>query len=262
MPETTSSPIQPEQLTVPVPQPKSSNKLLVVALLITTAVLFAGLGAGGYYLLTRNKKEATPTTPERQSCTYNNQAYNDSASFDATDGCNTCLCNNGNVVCTELNCTKESNGTTNDGNEIDPYSGWNTYTNDLLGYTVRYPDDYTLDSSEERCVSLEKGDVLIDIGRNNTDDESDVLFCFRSGIGAYDIDETTVTYTINNETYPITEWYEKVEQEDGTFGNIYGAIKFGEIQNVMWGGEYWGHPKEVFEAERETVTKIIESITW
>ncbi|MCK6509888.1 hypothetical protein L6R29_07990 [Myxococcota bacterium] len=39
-------------------------------------------------------------------CTYDGKKHDDGASFAATDGCNTCTCNKGQVGCTKMNCNK------------------------------------------------------------------------------------------------------------------------------------------------------------
>ena len=38
------------------------------------------------------------------SCIYDGQTYAEGSSFPATDGCNTCSCANGMVMCTEMAC--------------------------------------------------------------------------------------------------------------------------------------------------------------
>ncbi|MCB9644379.1 MAG: hypothetical protein H6728_15005 [Myxococcales bacterium] len=39
-------------------------------------------------------------------CQYNGKPYNDGATFASTDGCNNCTCTKGQVSCTKLNCSK------------------------------------------------------------------------------------------------------------------------------------------------------------
>jgi hypothetical protein len=38
------------------------------------------------------------------TCTYNSLVYHEGDSFPATDGCNTCSCSDGEVVCTLMAC--------------------------------------------------------------------------------------------------------------------------------------------------------------
>jgi len=146
---------------------------------------------------------------------------------------------------------------------------WNTYTNEEIGYTVSYPNEYSLKLSGEKedCIYLKKGDhTSINIGRQSRDNEP--FGCFRTGVGAYEIDYTNQIYTINkrqitvNEWYEHTEWYDDTEEENSKFGIIYG-MKFLDIMQdgTDWGFEYWGEPEE-FKSDRVTVKKILESITW
>ena len=41
---------------------------------------------------------------EMARCEYNGWAYAHAETFDSTDGCNVCSCNDGEVVCTQLAC--------------------------------------------------------------------------------------------------------------------------------------------------------------
>jgi len=54
--------------------------------LIVGAALVVGCAAGG------------------ADCEYDGQTYKPGDSFDATDGCNTCSCDDGAVSCTEIAC--------------------------------------------------------------------------------------------------------------------------------------------------------------
>ncbi len=52
-------------------------------------------------------------TKEAPRCEYGGWAYADKEIFDSTDGCNTCFCHTGEIVCTEEVCNKdELNDTT------------------------------------------------------------------------------------------------------------------------------------------------------
>jgi hypothetical protein len=41
------------------------------------------------------------------TCEYNGETYTEGDSFPSTDGCNTCICSNGIVSCTEIACLNE-----------------------------------------------------------------------------------------------------------------------------------------------------------
>jgi len=97
-----------------IPQPKieskgSSKKLLLIVLWFITAIIFAGLGAFGYWFLTREKQEESKVEPETRTCIYDGKTYASGNSFEATDGCNICFCNDdGQVGCTEMQCITDN----------------------------------------------------------------------------------------------------------------------------------------------------------
>jgi len=71
------------------------------AVIITLATVIIGLASYIYYISNTNKELAN------QRCEYNGWAYADGESFPASDDCNTCICSDGEVVCTEIVCTEE-----------------------------------------------------------------------------------------------------------------------------------------------------------
>lgn len=79
---------------------------LVIILLIGFIVLVIGavLGALGYRQFSMNQ------TPGANKCNYNGVDYEHGADFDAPDGCNTCVCANGAVACTDMACNEEPDG--------------------------------------------------------------------------------------------------------------------------------------------------------
>jgi hypothetical protein len=153
--------------------------------------------------------------------------------------------------------------TTTSSEVPDSYEGWLTYTNDLLGYTMKYPPLYTLDDSNERCVYFRKGVVSLNIGRGYMEDD---FGCFRTGVGAYEIEYTPKNYSVDGNDYAIEEWYEKHECTDSGYGNVYGRLMLGRIlfeeSEVDFGLEYSGCPRDTFNTERGTINKIIESVVW
>jgi len=46
---------------------------------------------------------------EKNRCEYNGWAYAHGESFESSDGCNMCSCNNGEVVCTLMGCDEQLN---------------------------------------------------------------------------------------------------------------------------------------------------------
>jgi len=222
-----TAPASPETPKVPLTKEKQSNSFLGI-ILIFAVFLLTGAAAAVLYLTTKDSKKNTiPANyiPEEKT-----------SSAMSTPGITT---------------------TTSSSQGEDSYEGWETYTNDLVGYSLKYPGNYTITENPtlgKNCVEVSKGTVRIIIGYD------DVMFCFRTGVGAYDIEKTEKTYSINGTTFTVEEWYEKTDQPDGTFGNIYAQLEL--EQSPEFGLEYWGNPKETFEENRTTVTQIIESITW
>lgn len=68
------------------------------AVIITLCTVIVGLASYIFYI----SNTADDSTGNR--CEYNGWAYTDGESFSASDGCNTCTCSNGDIVCTEMAC--------------------------------------------------------------------------------------------------------------------------------------------------------------
>jgi hypothetical protein len=122
--------------------------------------------------------------------------------------------------------TTSTISTTTSSEAPDPYDGWLTYTNNLLGYTLKYPPSYTLNDSNEECVYFNKNVVGLNIGRGYTEED---FGCFRTGVGAYEIEYTPRSYSVRGENYTIQEWYEKHDCTDSGYGNVYGRLMLGKI---------------------------------
>lgn len=96
-----NTPQEKKQETAKPEEKKDSRKPLLILPWTITAISFIGLGIGGYWIFS---KEINKTDPHKQTCTYDEKTYNDGDEFNATDICNKCLCNNGKVICTQLEC--------------------------------------------------------------------------------------------------------------------------------------------------------------
>lgn len=131
------------------PQEKKKSKKGFLLLFLFTALLFGGLGIlGGKMLLCKKTTEE-----KKQTCSFNDITYNDSDTFDANDSCNKCLCNNGEVTCTETACD-------NSVSEVDPYKGWKTYENEVYEYKLMYPSDWEIDTSTAECTDEDNQNVI------------------------------------------------------------------------------------------------------
>lgn len=68
-------------------------------------LLTAGSFAGGFAVYKFYfEDEKVPCDDATYSCIYNGSEYSNGATFDSTDGCNTCSCSDGLVACTEMAC--------------------------------------------------------------------------------------------------------------------------------------------------------------
>ncbi len=72
------------------------------AIIITLCTVIVGLASYIFYL--SNSGDITT----KQRCEYNGWAYADGESFLSIDGCNTCSCSDGEVLCTEMACVENS----------------------------------------------------------------------------------------------------------------------------------------------------------
>lgn len=72
----------------------------IYSLAITLGTIVIGLIS--YILYSEN----IIVKPEVPKCEYNGWAYSDKQTFPSIDECNTCFCDDGEVVCTELDCTE------------------------------------------------------------------------------------------------------------------------------------------------------------
>ncbi len=80
-------------------QDKKENSFLL-GLSITLATILIGLVS---YIVYTN---STPTG--KSLCEYNGWAYSDKDTFQSADGCNQCICSNGETVCTQMECSTPS----------------------------------------------------------------------------------------------------------------------------------------------------------
>ena len=81
---------------------KDDIKPKLQAIIITLCTIIVGLSSYIYYISSINKD------PVNQRCEYNGWAYANGETFPDSDDCNTCICSNGEVVCTEMACIEET----------------------------------------------------------------------------------------------------------------------------------------------------------
>lgn len=145
---------------------RSSKKILLIIFWILTAFLFAALGAGTYYFLTKDKECKGSTDSQQKTCTYNGISYNDGESFDATDGCNTCTCEDGEVACTLMACENGEETPGEDNAPSEDASNFKSIDFDLLGdpsaivqyslsFKAQVPKTATVDESKHKATNTE-----------------------------------------------------------------------------------------------------------
>lgn len=78
---------------------KNKDNSFPVRLSITLGTIVIGLIS--YIVFT------TDFQTEKTRCEYGGWAYSHGESFEATDGCNMCSCNDGEVVCTLMACEQQ-----------------------------------------------------------------------------------------------------------------------------------------------------------
>lgn len=81
-------------------------------IIITLCTVIVGLSSYIFYLSSSKTNDNLP-----QRCEYNGWAYTDEETFPSIDGCNTCVCSEGQVVCTEMACV---NSTTDNSPVCEP----------------------------------------------------------------------------------------------------------------------------------------------
>jgi hypothetical protein len=85
---------------------KKKENSFLLGLSITLGTILVGLIS--YIFFTSN----LPSKNEER-CEYAGWAYAHGETFDSTDNCNVCVCNNGITVCTEMVCTEIPEGDLN-----------------------------------------------------------------------------------------------------------------------------------------------------
>jgi hypothetical protein len=88
---------------------QNSNKkvIVLVILMISLILMISGLTFFAGYEVGKNTEEDL-----EGKCEYDGKVYEEGDSFKSTDGCNTCGCNNKEVVCTLMACLDDSGPTT------------------------------------------------------------------------------------------------------------------------------------------------------
>jgi hypothetical protein len=96
------------------PEHKTNNKKIILIFILLGIFLLIGIAAtfGIYKIIKSVNEKADNTLPFNElACTYNNRRYELDETFDSTDGCNTCTCTDGQVICTLIDCNTSEDTT-------------------------------------------------------------------------------------------------------------------------------------------------------
>ncbi len=152
----------------------TSNKTLLYVLIAALLLLVLVLGGIlAYMVLTKdvyNDKDKTNDDDSVVSiCTYDSVVYYEGDTFPATDGCNTCTCESGNVSCTEMGCDGEGNET----DEAQYNSTTRTCVVSAGNVTVELMSEYPVgvtvtpvDGSDRCTNTFTYGNSTLEIGYN------------------------------------------------------------------------------------------------
>jgi hypothetical protein len=135
-------------------------------LTLVALFVFAGLGALTYKLFFEQQEQAAQ---QGMACTYEGISYPHGSAFPANDNCNSCSCDNGEVVCTEIACLSPTPSGIPDGsptpslntavgayrisvyacNKNNPAAEWSFLIDGELATSTSSPD--TTNSSGDNC---------------------------------------------------------------------------------------------------------------
>lgn len=107
LPMETYTPQRETPISESIPEEKTrSNKLLIIIGFLVLLIIVL-LGILAVWLFNKDTEGGSSDDATQKNCVYAGVQYSNGARFDATDGCNTCTCENGSVSCTEIDCTQE-----------------------------------------------------------------------------------------------------------------------------------------------------------
>ena len=164
--------------------------------IVVVLILAAGAGAGGVLIYENSKDDDSNDSNQTEAtCTYNGKEYKEGEGFESTDGCNSCSCQNGEVVCTLMACENTTGEETQDTLDINDsklvYSKISSdkssiyYLSNINANPLFIADGQGLDLSSN-------GNLIIFAERSSTSlTDQDTIY-------VYDIDKGTVIhkYTI------------------------------------------------------------------
>ena len=104
-----------------------------------------------------------PVEPPLESCSYNGTAYETGESFPAGDGCNTCTCQNEQVICSAAACPPAGEASCTVGDEVYPSGTSGIPAGD--GCNTCSCSDGALACTEKACSVGEPGSCDLGLGQ-------------------------------------------------------------------------------------------------
>jgi hypothetical protein len=144
----------------------STGKVLILILIFIFLLIIAALVV--IILIVNNNNNSKNTN--KKSCSYNGVTYAHGSSFRSSDGCNTCNCSDGAIVCTEMYCLTTPTPTLNPTvtpveKEVSIFFGKPSGVTDLTTLdsvtrsgTAEDPYSFALDDLIAGPTNTEKGD--------------------------------------------------------------------------------------------------------
>lgn len=142
---------------------KSKKKLFLILFIFGVIVL---LIVGAAYLLLSDSKDEEPEpepTPVAQACDYEGITYEDGETFEASDGCNSCICEDGVVSCTEIDCKEGIEETAeSQSNELSTNTALKECNNSDISIRTQIPEEWPCSSdSENLIIKTDDFEILI-----------------------------------------------------------------------------------------------------
>lgn len=219
------------------------NKILIIVGVVSILLLICGiLGVVGLSMgVFQSVQNVNNTDDTQKVCSYGESVYQNGESFEALDGCNECVCNNGVVSCTESSCSDNVNeddtGNANDedGNTSDSNNGastssstdvdWKTVKFDLElgGYTDSFETEIPSEADVKVVSEVEPNDSALitmdDVVMRVFLSNEDFTQPLKSAVEVFDHSQFGQVYRVMQKGNP-KQWYSNDVTLSGTCATI------------------------------------------
>lgn len=191
--------------------------------------------------------------PSESACVYNGVSYADGVRFDAIDGCNSCVCENGDVACTEIACDTDDDTPSDnddepagdddvvkdDSDENDDNDTMQMYEDEYISF--QYPAQWQIltDPPSQYDGSLFQSDSepLCSLWLQDTENPTTVIsFGFENSdvsCWSYGKFENTGTREINTVTPAVSTSVSKWNPIDESWNGVYIENPLGTIPVIL-----------------------------